>query len=116
MIVEIPDDNSNIKDLISRENLIRVIKTECNPYGAPTIDYKSGLRVLEIIDRAPTVVNEKLTTERPQGEWIIKPKENSQSAILICNKCNHFIPITIDKNFCPNCGADMRKEVKKNDK
>ena len=46
--------------------------------------------------------------ERPQGEWIIKPKENSQSAILICNKCNHFIPITIDKNYCPNCGADMR--------
>ena len=48
--------------------------------------------------------------ERPQGEWIIKPKENSQSAILICSKCNHFIPITIDKNFCPNCGADMRGE------
>lgn len=49
--------------------------------------------------------------ERSQGEWIIKPKENSQSAILICNKCNHFIPITIDNNFCPNCGADMRKEA-----
>ena len=46
--------------------------------------------------------------DKPQGEWIIKPKENSQSAILICNKCNHFIPITIDKNYCPNCGADMR--------
>lgn len=51
---------------------------------------------------------ELLDDLRPQGKWIIKPKENSQSAILICNKCNHFIPITIDKNFCPNCGADMR--------
>lgn len=38
MIVEIPDNDSNIKDLISREDLIRTIKTECNPYGAPTID------------------------------------------------------------------------------
>lgn len=88
--------------------------------------------VCKAIDNAPTVVNEytkgfadgeksgrhfPLTDEEkailvrqwlPQGEWIIKPKENSQSAILICDKCNHFIPITIDKNFCPNCGADMR--------
>lgn len=50
----------------------------------------------------------KAKFEKPQGEWIIKPKENSQSAILICNKCNHFIPVTIDKNFCPNCGSDMK--------
>lgn len=39
-------------DCISRKALEKAIKTECNPYGAPTIDYKSGLRVLEIIDRA----------------------------------------------------------------
>lgn len=88
---------------------------------------------LSIIDNAPTVPNEytkgfadgersgrnfPLTDEEKailikqwgtKGEWIIKPKENSQSAILICNKCNHFIPITIDKNFCPNCGARMEK-------
>lgn len=93
--------------------------------------------IYRLIDNAPTVVNEytkgfadgersgrhfPLTEEekailvrqwQPKGEWIIKPKENSQSAILICNKCNHFIPITIDKNFCPNCGARM--EVKKNE-
>lgn len=49
--------------------------------------------------------------ERPQGRWIIKPKENSQSAILICNKCKHFIPISIDKNYCPNCGADMSSDA-----
>lgn len=64
MIVEIPDDNSKIKDLISREDLIRAIKTECNPYGAPTIDYKSGLRVLEIIERAPTVTPEKALMDK----------------------------------------------------
>lgn len=49
--------------------------------------------------------------DRPTGEWIIKPKESSQSAILICNKCNHFIPITIDKNYCPNCGSKMKQEA-----
>lgn len=52
----------------------------------------------------------KALEERSQGKWIIKPKENSQSAILICNKCRHFIQITSDKNFCPNCGADLRGE------
>ena len=47
--------------------------------------------------------------ERQASEWIIKPKENSQSAILICNECKHFIPITIDNNFCPNCGANSSR-------
>lgn len=73
------------------------------------------------IANAPTVeptyqmpedyIKNKLDYSRPQGEWIIQPKENSQSAILICNRCNHFIPITVDKNFCPNCGASMKDEV-----
>lgn len=42
-------------DLISREALKREIKTECNPYGKPTIDFESGKKVLKIIDNAPTV-------------------------------------------------------------
>lgn len=50
-------------DLISREALKRAIKTECNPYGKPTIDFESGKKVLKIIDNAPTV-------EQPTGEWI----------------------------------------------
>ena len=42
-------------DLISRSVLYRAIKTECNPYGKPTIDFESGNRVLDIIERAPAV-------------------------------------------------------------
>ena len=42
-------------DLISRSALKKAIKTECNPYGKPTIDYESGLKVLNIIEKAPTV-------------------------------------------------------------
>lgn len=42
-------------DLISRVALIKAIKTECNPYGKPTIDFESGKKVLKIIDNAPTV-------------------------------------------------------------
>ena len=76
-------------DLISRKHLYRRIKTECNPYGKPTIDFESGKRVLDIIDNEPTVetyTEEDMTRtikenfdigyemaknkyERPKGEW-----------------------------------------------
>ena len=42
-------------DLISRSALYRQVKTECNPYGKPTIDFESGNKVLDLIDNAPTV-------------------------------------------------------------
>lgn len=44
-----------INDLISRSALTRVITIECNPYGAPTIDFESGKRVLKLIENAPAV-------------------------------------------------------------
>ena len=50
-----PYDERIQGDLISREALKRVIKIECNPYGAPTIDYESGKRVLTLIDRTPAI-------------------------------------------------------------
>lgn len=30
------------KDTIYREDAIRWVKTECNPYGKPTLDFESG--------------------------------------------------------------------------
>ena len=29
-------------DLIRRQDAIRWVKTECNPYGKPTLDFESG--------------------------------------------------------------------------
>ena len=45
--------------------------------------------------------------ERPKGEWI----HQSKFSRIECDQCgkvfrNTFAP----KNFCPNCGADMRGE------
>lgn len=109
-------------DLIGRSALKESIRKRL---GISSLKYLTEQEkvIVDEIDKAPlveytfeeafqkTVCEQRLyCPERSQGEWIIKPKENSQSAILICNKCNHFIPITIDNNFCPNCGADMRKE------
>lgn len=38
-------------DTISRQDAIRWVKTECNPYGKPTIDFESGKRVIEHLKR-----------------------------------------------------------------
>lgn len=41
--------------LIDADALHRKVKTETNPYGKPTIDYDSGVKVLELIEKAPTI-------------------------------------------------------------
>ena len=41
--------------LIDADALHRKVKMEANPYGKPTIDYDSGVKVLEWIDKAPTI-------------------------------------------------------------
>ena len=41
-------------DLISRADAIRWVKTECNPYGKPTLDYDSGLKVIEHLKKMPS--------------------------------------------------------------
>ncbi|MBR2554432.1 MAG: hypothetical protein IKE94_06180 [Aeriscardovia sp.] len=43
-----------MSDLISRSKAIRWVKAECNPYGQPTIDYESGIKVIEHLERMPS--------------------------------------------------------------
>lgn len=52
--------------------------------------------------------------ERPHGGWI---EENSETGAIgikytwvRCNQCGWNNSLVIPKNFCPNCGADMRGE------
>ena len=55
--------------------------------------------------------------ERPQGEWVV----DDWSKIIECNKCHGQAPIDItsgeqyESNFCPICGADMRKGEEENE-
>lgn len=70
----------------------------------------------EFIDNAPTVeqsyqepkdyIKNKLDYSRPQGEWIYGCFDYSKCSN--CDYANHYG----DLPFCPNCGADMRKEKK----
>ena len=41
-------------DLISRQAAIRWVKTECNPYGKPTLEFESGKKVIEHLEQMPS--------------------------------------------------------------
>lgn len=61
--------------LIDADALYRIVKTECNPYGKPTIKWDDGMKVMEWIDSAPTV-----------GGWVsVKDRlpENETEVIII---------------------------------
>lgn len=103
--------------LIDADALKKEVKTIFCPDG-----YK--IMMLERIDNAPTVdMNTELSVaylkgrrqgqadERPQGEWIIIKSPLSNETIVKCDKCgDEFIGNGVeDYNYCPNCGADMRK-------
>ena len=44
--------------------------------------------------------------ERPQGEWIPCKDDN----FCKCSECKQIVMSEERSNFCPNCGASMRKE------
>lgn len=50
-------------DLISRSKAIRWVKAECNPYGQPTLDYESGIKVIEHLERMPSAQPDSRLTE-----------------------------------------------------
>jgi hypothetical protein len=55
--------------MIDADALFRKVKTECNPYGKPTIGFEDGKRVLNWIEQAPTVggwisVKDRMPEER----------------------------------------------------
>lgn len=47
---------------------------------------------------------------RPHGEWVFK-NDNPliPTGYWECSKCKKG-RLMVEENFCPNCGADMRKE------
>ena len=49
-------------DAISRQGAIRWVKTECNPYGKPTLDFESGKRVMEHLKTMPSAQSEDCDT------------------------------------------------------
>ena len=93
-------------DLISREDAIRWVKTECNPYGNPTLDFESGKKVIKHLEQMPSA-----QPERKTGRWIPHEDEDGEHYGDKCSECGEWYVMPYGKtNFCPNCGANMRGE------
>ena len=93
--------------LIDANALYREVKTECNPYGKPTIGFDDGKKVLKLIDAAPTIEAEPVR----HGWWINAHKVNDGD-FKKCSECSCYIEETYFANdynvrYCPNCGAKM---------
>lgn len=88
-----------MSDLIKREDAILWVKTECNPYGKPTLDFESGKKVIEHLEHMPSA-------DRPQGEWVEAEEDwRHQIEFWKCSECG--FAVSSRYNYCPNCGARM---------
>lgn len=74
-------------------------------------EFSDGVTLQSIIARMPTVEAVPVV----QGEWIFG-KDHGEFVEAECSACNGLLLVKwYDKlseyNYCPKCGADMRKKV-----
>lgn len=106
-------------DLISREDLKKEFKKIY--HCADTMEELANT-MEDAIDNAPTVDVTALcpvdfptaddpypccSYKRPRGEWIVIHNALGETKYQ-CNQCQHYVKPSDDKNFCPNCGAQMK--------
>ena len=85
--------------LIDADALHRKVKMETNPYGKPTIDYDSGVKVLEWIDKAPTI--DAVPVVRCKDCKHYMPQKKSAHWENRANYCNRIVTIkTQPYDFC----------------
>lgn len=99
-------------DYIKREDAI-------NAFDDPRVESNYGdvspSSVIDVIKTIPAAD----VRENVRGEWIEKivgnPAGGGSLGVSECTRCGCFVFATAvygDLNYCPNCGADMRKETK----
>lgn len=95
-------------DIIYRQEAIRWVKSECNPYGKPTIDFESGKKVIEHLEQLPTA-----EPERKEGRWIVDEKRFGDTD-RHCSLCGAILEGDDGKwrnnYYCYHCGAKMVKK------
>lgn len=89
--------------LIDANALYREVKTECNPYGKPTIGFDDGKKVLKLIDAAPTIEAEPVR----RGHWVLTRDE--QYEYCHCSECGYDTGenwmIGSEIPYCSQCGS-----------
>ena len=102
---------------IDADALYSKVKRETNPYGKPSLDYESGVKVLDIIKQFPTA--DVAEVRLRHGWWIYHECVLSDDGCIsgyACSVCNSFVDDEcfeaekFHKMFCGNCGAKMDRE------
>ena len=106
---------------IDADKLYRRVKEKTNPYGKPTLDYESGVKVLDMIENAPTAN----IAEVKHGEWKDKYGGKYHNKLYVCSLCgekalhgyymNELYQVKdrqVLTDYCPQCGAKMKEGEK----
>jgi hypothetical protein len=80
------EEQEPCEDAISREAAIRWVKTECNPYGKPTIDFESGKKVIEHLKQMPSVTPKPKTVK-----WIPVSEKMPEEGKTVMASTNYGI-------------------------
>lgn len=85
------------QDLVSKQMAIDALMDEFK--RVPTVAIRAKYRI------------EQLPPAQPKrGKWIIK--DDTERFIAQCNCCRYIEDSRRIKNYCPNCGADMREVIR----
>lgn len=94
-------------DLISRQAAIRWVKTECNPYGNPTLDFESGKKVIEHLEQMPSAQPEPLTDKEQRIFLAAMAREES-----VCEEVDrNYVREPYEDNLMRVC-KEIRRKVK----
>lgn len=95
-----------MNDLINRRDAIKAIESLPNCYNGYSDTYDKAY-IIGTLEEVPSA-------ER-KGKWINHRNDDGHH-IADCSICGNTLQWFDDEGghrFCPNCGADMRKEVTK---
>ena len=83
-------------DYISQEAAIALTDQHCFETSYDAVWMEEELRKLPTADMRPVV----------RGEWL---EPDNDYGYLVCSVCEERSPNDERWNFCPNCGADIKK-------
>ena len=98
--------------------------------NAPTVEYPEAItikcdteedkqKLVSALRNASARLEVRVEEEKPTGEWKEMGYETGALGITYkqtqCSNCGWEHALPMWWNFCPNCGADMRKEAENED-
>ena len=58
--------------------------------------------IVATLDEYSNLLNSMRVVYKQHGKWIVNPNGD-----FVCDNCSRVLKV--EENFCPNCGAKMRK-------